>query len=134
VRAHRFAFAVVAVLTVVIALANLETLLRPGALTLPLLGTYAVPTRLFGLVAILAVSGLFVLIGDAQRARLESRDADYLRRIDALRSSLDAQEAGRFDELRSRMDAHLSAITAKLETLKHDQRAELERVPVSRSA
>lgn len=132
-KAHRFAFIVIAILTIAIALANLDTLLRAGALTLPFLGFYALPTRLIGLAAIIAVSGLFVLIGIAQQSRLEARDAEYLRRIDALRSSLDAQEATRFEALRERMDTHLSAITAKLETLKNDQRAELEHLPVSRS-
>lgn len=131
---HRLAFTIIAVLTGLVALANLETLLRLGALNLPLIGTQVVPTRLIGLVVILAVAELFVLIADAQRARLEAREAEYLRRIDALRSSLETQEASRFEALSARMDTHLSAITAKLEMLKLDQRAAGERVPVSRSA
>ena len=133
-KAHRFVFVVIAILTVLVALANLETLLRPGVLTLPLLGTYAIPTRLIGLGAIVVVSLLFVLIGSAQQSRLEARDAEYLRRIDALRSTLDAQEASRFDALRAQIDTHLTAITAKLETLKQIERAQPERVPVRRPA
>lgn len=132
-KAHRFVFILVAALTLLVALANLETLLRPGVLRLPLLGSYVMPTRLIGLGSILVVGVLFVLVGIAQQSRLEARDAEYLRRIDALRSSLDAQEASRFDALRAQIDTHLTAITAKLETLKAD-RAEPERIPMGRSA
>jgi hypothetical protein len=130
VKAHRFTFTIIAILIVLVALANLETLMRPGTLTLPLLGTYVAPTRLIGFGAILAVAGVFLLMADAQHARLEARNAQDLRRIDALRSSLEAQEISRIDALSARMDTHLVAMTAKLETLKRAQRLENEPTPM----
>ncbi len=128
-KAHRFVFVLIAVVTALVALANLDALLRSGASNLPFLGVHALPMRLIGPTALAMVGAL---LGDGRAARLDARDAEYLRRIAAHHWTRRKPTAS--IALRAQMDTHSTAITAKLETRRRVERTEMEGAPVRRSA
>ena len=117
-RFQGFLLGLVTIMVVLMALANLDSSGQVGAINLPFLGTYAMPTRLIGLLTIVLVALAFWFAASMLSTSARAHRADDLKRIDDLRSSLDSQEASRFATLQSSLDAHVRAIMARLETIR----------------
>lgn len=85
-------FLILVVLVAIFAAANWSTLLRPGTANLFFLGDYAFPTRLVGLLALLAVGAIFALVTSWQANQAKAEAARYLRQLEELRLALERQE------------------------------------------
>lgn len=85
-------FLILVVLLAIFAAANWPTLLRPGTANLFFLGTYVFPTRLVGLLAILAVGLILALVASWQTNQAKAEVSRHLRRLEELRLALERQE------------------------------------------
>lgn len=109
-------FLVVLVVVAVLAIANLDRLFVPLRLSLAI-GLYEIPAILVGLLSILGVALVFTLAASLSDTRAKARSADYLKRIDDLRLSLDKEEASRFAGLNASLEAHVRALSSRLDAL-----------------
>jgi hypothetical protein len=87
----------------VFAAANWNTLFKAGTVNLFFLGDYVLPTRLLGLLSLVLLAVVFTLLSGLQDTQARARSAEYLRRIEELRVSLDRQEASRFATLQNQL-------------------------------
>jgi uncharacterized integral membrane protein len=115
VRLYSVLFAIIAVIVVVLMIANAPSLLRNSSFDLPFLGSFVMPLRLIGLLSVVVVAGLFSLAWSLSATRTQARSAGYLRQIEDLRKSLDKEEASRFASLQANLDNHVKTILTRLE-------------------
>lgn len=113
-RLNNWLLILVTLAAIVFAAANWSTLFRAGTVNLFFLGDYVLPTRLVGLLSLLGLAVVFTLLGSLQETQARARTADYLRRIDELRVSLDRQEASRFATLQNQLTASTRQIIDEL--------------------
>ncbi|MER3482761.1 MAG: hypothetical protein C4332_06030 [Meiothermus sp.] len=99
---------------VVFAAANWNTLFRLGTVNLFFLGDYVLPTRLIGLLCLVGLAVVFTLLSGLQDIQARARTADYLKRIEELRISLDRQEASRFATLQNQLTTSTRQILDEL--------------------
>lgn len=103
-------FLILVVLVAVFAAANWPTLLRPGSANLFFLGTYVFPTRLVGLLAILAVGLILALVASWQATQAKAEAARHLRRLEELRVVLERQEQ-RTQQVLERLETLTASLT-----------------------
>ncbi len=108
-------FAVVFLACLVLALANYQSLMTTTNIFIPILGKQSIQARLFGLIALPTLAGLYTFFGSLQGLGANARSAKDLRQIDELRKSLDKEEANRFKALQASLDSHAKNIIGKLE-------------------
>lgn len=115
-RIYSVLFGGVVVIVVALMITNATTLLQNSSFALPFLGVFVGPFRLIGLLALIAVAGVFALTWSLSATRVQARSARDLRQIEDLRRSLDKEEATRFAALSARLDEHARNILSRLES------------------
>ena len=121
-RFQKFLLIATTLIVALIALFNLESLSRPASVFVPILGVYSVPTRLFGLLAIVLLGVAFYASAQYAIMRVEASRVHDLERIEDLRRALDVREAGRIAALEDALEAHSTAVLSKLEALRSGNR------------
>jgi len=114
VRLTNWLLILVTLAAVVFAAANWNTLFRLGTVNLFFLGDYVLPTRLIGLLCLVGLAVVFTLLSGLQDIQARARTADYLKRIEELRISLDRQEASRFATLQNQLTTSTRQILDEL--------------------
>jgi hypothetical protein len=107
-------FGLIVAVLLIMALANLNTLLRTTTIYLPLLGEFTVTLRLLGMLGLAAVAWLFWLLNNLQTTQSQAESANYLKKIEDLRLSLDKNESERFRLLEERLNSRLDRLRDEL--------------------
>ena len=110
-KAQKALFVTVTVIVFALAVSNLENLWQQSPMALPFLGSYVMPTRFLGFLAVILVALAFYLSAGFNATHATARRASDLERIDALRTALENREANRVEALHASLKDHAALLT-----------------------
>jgi hypothetical protein len=114
-RLYWILFLLVLVAVLVFSFVNASTLMRSTLVVIPFMGSQVVPMRLFGLLSLIGLAGIYSLFWSLSSTRAKAKSADLFDKIENLRDTLNREEAGRFKALEQQLEVQFREVLNRLE-------------------
>jgi hypothetical protein len=114
-RLYWILFLLVLVAVLMFSFVNASTLMRSTLVVIPFMGSQVVPMRLFGLLSLVGLAGIYSLFWSLSSTRAKAKSADLFDKIENLRDTLNREEASRFKALEQQLEAQFREVLNRLE-------------------
>ncbi len=114
-RLYWILFVLVLIAVLVFSFVNATTLMRSTQVVIPFMGSQVLPMRLFGLLSLVGLAGIYSLFWSLSSTRAKAKSADLFDKIENLRETLNREEAGRFKALEQQLEAQFREVLNRLE-------------------
>jgi hypothetical protein len=114
-RLYWILFFLVLIAVLVFSFVNASTLMRSTQVVVPFMGSQVVPMRLFGLLSLIGLAGIYSLFWSLSSTRAKAKSADLFDKIENLRETLNREEASRFKALEQQLEAQFREVLNRLE-------------------
>ncbi len=108
-------FGLVLIAVVVFAFFNASTLTKTTLVTMPFMGNFIAPVRLYGLLSLVGLSLIYSLLWSFSSTRAKAKSADLFDKIENLRDTLNREEAVRFKALEQNLETQFREVLNRLE-------------------
>lgn len=114
-RLYWILFFLVLIAVLAFSFVNASTLMRSTQVVVPFMGSQIVPMRLFGLLSLVGLAGIYSLFWSLSSTRAKAKSADLFDKIENLRDTLNREEAGRFKALEQQLELQFREVLNRLE-------------------